>query len=200
MLAPQRPHVSVEETRARILAAAREIFEVNGTRGTTTREVAIRAGVNEATLFRHFGSKASLLAAMREDACGLELFRSVIAGLTGADIASDLRKLAGSSVVHMHGQRRLMLISMAEDAVSGVAEDPDSPEWRGPKQILTLLTDYFEARVNEGRLAGKPDVLARVMMGMMLQLVIARKLWTGDAVNQTTVDMLVDVFLNGVRT
>jgi AcrR family transcriptional regulator len=199
MIAPQRPHVSVEDTRARILSAAREIFEIHGTRGTTTREVAIRAGVNEATLFRHFGSKASLLAAMREDACGVEVFRSVIAGLTGTDIAGDLRKLAGSSVVHMTSRRRLMLISMAEDAISG-AEHPDGPEWRGPSQILTLLTEYFEARVAEGRLVGKPDVLARVLMGMMMQLVIARKLWTAEAVNQTTVDLLVDVFLNGVRT
>ena len=69
MLAPQRTHAGVEETRARILAATREIFERNGTRGTTTREVAERAGVNEATLFRHFGSKAALIGAMREDSC-----------------------------------------------------------------------------------------------------------------------------------
>ena len=33
MLAPQRSHAGVEETRARILAATREIFERNGTRG-----------------------------------------------------------------------------------------------------------------------------------------------------------------------
>jgi AcrR family transcriptional regulator len=200
MLAAQRPLTGVEDTRARILAAAREIFEVNGTRGTTTREVAQRAGVNEATLFRHFGSKAALLAAMREDACGLDVFRSVIAGLSGTDLAADLRTLAGSTVVHMYSRRRLMLISMAEDAVNGVVDDPDSPEWRGPNEIFRLLTAYFEAPVAEGRLTGKPEMLARVLMGMMLQLVIARKMWSGDAVNQTTVDMLVDVFLNGVRT
>ena len=200
MLAPQRTHLGVEETRARILAAAREIFEVNGTRGTTTREVAIRAAVNEATLFRHFGSKAALLATMREDACGVAVFRNVISGLTGDDIAEDLMKLSGSFVTHMMSRRRLMLISMAEDAVYGANEDPDGPEWRGPKQILTLLTEYLEARVAEGRLAGKPDMLARVLMGMMTQLIVARKLWVGEVVEQSTVDLLVDVFLNGVRT
>jgi AcrR family transcriptional regulator len=200
MIAQQRSHVGVEETRARILAAAREIFEVNGTRGTTTREVAVRAGVNEATLFRHFGSKAALIAAMREDACGVEEFRSVISGLTGSDIAADLKKLSGSSVVNMTKRRRLMLISMAEDAVYGTVDDPDGPEWRGPKQILELLTDYFQARVAEGRLAGNPLTLARILMGMMMQLVISRKLWVGETVDQSTVDLLVDVFLNGVRT
>ena len=200
MLATQRTHLGVEETRARILAAAREIFEANGTRGTTTREVAIRAAVNEATLFRHFGSKAALLAAMREDACGVAVFRNVLAGLSGDDIAADLKKLSASFVAHMMSRRRLLLISMAEDAVYGAIEDPDGPEWRGPKQILSLLTEYFDVRSAEGRLAGKPDMLARVLMGMMIQLVIARKLWIGEVVEQSTVDLLVDVFLNGVRT
>ena len=60
MIASNRS-AGTEETRNRILAAARAVYEHNGTRGTTTREVAERAGVNEATLFRHFGSKAALL-------------------------------------------------------------------------------------------------------------------------------------------
>ena len=200
MIAPQRANAGVEDTRARILAAAREIFEVHGTRGTTTREVAIRAGVNEATVFRHFGSKAALLSAMREDACGVQMFRSVISGLSGEDIAADLQTLAASSVAHLLSRRRLMLISMAEDAVAGVAEDPDGPEWRGPKQILFLLTEYFEQRIAEGRLVGRADTLARVLMGMLMQLVFARKIWASDDVNQTTLDLLVDIFLNGVRT
>ena len=84
MLAPQRSHAGVEETRARILGAAREIFERNGTRGTTTREVAERAGVNEATLFRHFGSKAALIGAMREDSCGIEAFRNLLPASTAS--------------------------------------------------------------------------------------------------------------------
>ena len=59
----------VEETRLRILAAARELYARKGSRGTTTREVAELADVNEATLFCHFGTKGQLLAAMAT-ACG----------------------------------------------------------------------------------------------------------------------------------
>ncbi len=98
MLAPQRTHAGVEETRARILAATREIFERNGTRGTTTREVAERAGVNEATLFRHFGSKAALIGAMREDSCAIETLRSVIGELNGTDIGADIKTIAHAAV------------------------------------------------------------------------------------------------------
>ena len=132
MLAPQRTHAGVEETRARILAATREIFERNGTRGTTTREVAERAGVNEATLFRHFGSKAALIGAMREDSCGVEAIRNLLTGLDGADIAADVKTIAYHGVGVMAGQRGLMCIALAEDAIEQGPPDLDAPEWRGP--------------------------------------------------------------------
>lgn len=198
MLAPQRSHAGVEETRARILAATREIFERNGTRGTTTREVAERAGVNEATLFRHFGSKAALIGAMREDSCGIEAFKNFLTGLDGVDIAADIRTLATQSVRVMSGQRALMCIALAEDAIEVSAPNFDAPEWRGPRQVLDLIAEYFAARAAENRIAGNPRFLARIFMGTMFQLVVARKLWGEDPMDQGTIDAIVDVFLNGV--
>lgn len=50
-----------DETRRRILAAAAAEFVEKGYGGATTRGIADRAGVNEVTLFRHFGSKQELL-------------------------------------------------------------------------------------------------------------------------------------------
>lgn len=55
---------SVEETRQRILAAAARVFAQRGLAGATTRAIASTAGVNEVTLFRHFGTKDRLLAAV----------------------------------------------------------------------------------------------------------------------------------------
>jgi AcrR family transcriptional regulator len=198
MLAPQRTHAGVEETRARILVATREIFERNGTRGTTTREVAERAGVNEATLFRHFGSKAALIGAMREDACGIEAIRNLLGGFDGTDIAADIKMLAYHAVKVMASQRGLMCIALAEDAIDQGPLDFDAPEWRGPRQVLGLLTEYFAARISEHRIAGEPSLMARIFMGMMFQLVVARKLWGNDPMDLGTIDAIVDVFLNGV--
>jgi AcrR family transcriptional regulator len=47
--------------RERILEAALREFAESGSRGATTRRIADAAGVNEVTLFRHFGSKDALL-------------------------------------------------------------------------------------------------------------------------------------------
>jgi len=47
--------------REKLLDAARRVFEQFGPTGATTRRIAEEAGVNEVTLFRHFGSKDALL-------------------------------------------------------------------------------------------------------------------------------------------
>jgi len=47
--------------RERLLDAARQVFAMYGAAGATTRRIAEVAGVNEVTVFRHFGSKEALL-------------------------------------------------------------------------------------------------------------------------------------------
>ena len=49
------------DVREKILRAAVTVFAEVGFRGATTRRIAQEAGVNEITLFRHFGSKDRLL-------------------------------------------------------------------------------------------------------------------------------------------
>lgn len=51
-------------TRARVLAAAGELFLARGYRATTTAAIARAAGVSEASVFAAFGSKAALLVAV----------------------------------------------------------------------------------------------------------------------------------------
>jgi AcrR family transcriptional regulator len=188
-----RPGSSSEETRARIIAAAKLIYEQNGTRGTTTREVAERAGVNEATVFRHFGNKQALLAAMREGACALAIFESVLASRSG-DLHADLRAIATSMVERMHEQRAMMCISLAEDARSEAV-----PEWRGPMEIMLRLEGYFAEAVAGGQIHGDPARLAAYFLGMCFSYVVARKIWDSYVIKPDDLDSMVNIFLNGVK-
>jgi AcrR family transcriptional regulator len=63
--------LSSEARRQAIVEAVKEVFAEKGFDGTTTRELAEAAGVSEALLYKHFPSKQSLYAAMRE-ACAKE--------------------------------------------------------------------------------------------------------------------------------
>lgn len=54
-----------EATKARILAAALDLFSSRGFEGSSTKSVAAAAGVSEGVIFHHFGSKLGMLRALR---------------------------------------------------------------------------------------------------------------------------------------
>src|SRR5262249_30358987 len=56
----RRSRRSPAAIKSLVLQAARELFAERGFGDVTTREVAVRAGVTQAQVFRHFGSKARL--------------------------------------------------------------------------------------------------------------------------------------------
>lgn len=58
----------VQDTRRRILTAARAIFASEGFRGGAVEQVARRARVVRPTIYRHFGSKLGLLDAVLAEA------------------------------------------------------------------------------------------------------------------------------------
>src|SRR6185503_14295989 len=55
------------DRRQEILAAAMELFARKGFRGTTTRDLATHAEVNEAIIFRYFKTKEELYRAILEE-------------------------------------------------------------------------------------------------------------------------------------
>jgi len=69
-----RSAARVEDSRARILEAARDLFGEYGVGDVTMAEVAEAAGVSRATVFNHFGSKHALVESVTE---------SVFAGYEG---------------------------------------------------------------------------------------------------------------------
>ena len=68
--------------------AATELFALQGFRGTTTRQIADTARVNEAIIFRHFGRKEDLYRAVIEREC--------LAGGKGTPPRKKLRGRNGS--------------------------------------------------------------------------------------------------------
>lgn len=66
MITKRRSREAASVRRQDILAAAEELFSQRGFSGTSTRNVAVKASVHEAVLFRHFSSKEELYRATIE--------------------------------------------------------------------------------------------------------------------------------------
>src|SRR5580704_15333754 len=140
-----------DETRSRILAAARELFALKGTRGTTTREVADRAGVNEATVFRHFGTKHALLHAMLDQYCETrDHLRETLTSMQGT-LEEQLRFIGHMAIDGIKRKEDLIRIGLAEQVT-----DPDGSAmtWRTPVGALSLLTEFMQGRIDAGELQG----------------------------------------------
>ncbi|MFG1843016.1 TetR/AcrR family transcriptional regulator [Micromonospora sp. NPDC049175] len=72
---PQKPRADARSNRERVVVAARETFAEAGLEAPM-REVARRAGVGVATLYRHFPTRAELVTTVLTDrvqACGVQM-------------------------------------------------------------------------------------------------------------------------------
>ncbi|GLY46995.1 TetR/AcrR family transcriptional regulator [Lentzea sp. NBRC 102530] len=65
--ARSRGDVSGEESRAKAVAVATELFALTGFKGTSVAAVAARTGLSQSGLLHHFPSKAALLTAVLEE-------------------------------------------------------------------------------------------------------------------------------------
>jgi len=86
-----RLRADAQRNRARILAAASEVFAEQGLEASAD-EIAVRAGVGHATVFRHFPTKDDLIVAILEDrVCELTRVAEEAAG--GGDAFAGLRRV-----------------------------------------------------------------------------------------------------------
>jgi AcrR family transcriptional regulator len=107
------------DTREQILSAAVRVFAEVGSRGATTRRIAEAAGVNEVTLFRHFGSKGALLAeALEWSARGLTLSTLPTEPVNPA---GELTAWSEEHLRALFGARSLLRTSMGEYEVNEAA-------------------------------------------------------------------------------
>ncbi len=192
--------VSVDATRLRILQATRDLYaRRGGSRGTTTREVAVRAGVNEATVFRHFGTKQTLLRAMLDEYCGHSEIPAIIATLDGP-LEAQLRRLGLAAVDAMVRKVDLLKVGLAEELVS---PETSVVAWDAPSRSFEALRAYFAGKVEAGEIRGEPLDLARTFLSFFFAYVIGGALWERhpdlDATPERVVDSCIDIFLNGVR-
>jgi TetR/AcrR family transcriptional regulator len=79
---PSTTHrLSSVDRRRQLIEAAMDLFSRKGFAGTTTKEIALAAGVSEAIIFRHFASKRDLYTAIIEHNIHSAGAKQVLAGI-----------------------------------------------------------------------------------------------------------------------
>ena len=130
--------------REQLLDAAVRLYAEAGYRGATTRRIADAAGVNEITLFRHFGSKDALI----KEAITRAGSSDVTQHLPEAprDPARELQDWARSHLTELRNRRALIRTCMGEiEEHPGIFSSENSPPARAARALARYLRRLRES-------------------------------------------------------
>lgn len=188
--------------REEILQAAIKLFAKKGFNGTTTRDLAAEAQVNEAIIFRHFKTKQELYRAILED----RLTRSQDFPCTELEAheAGDEREfleMVGQRFLEKHEHDTTFMRLMLFSALEGhELSDMFLAEMAG----RAPLSRYLKRRMSEGALRRMdPNLAARAFFGMFVSFVQWQQLFgqkrTQPFATDDVVRSFVSIFLTGVK-
>jgi AcrR family transcriptional regulator len=202
-MATSHVRFSAEDRRNQILETATDLFAHQGFEGTTTRQIAEKARVNEAIIFRHFPSKEDLYWAVIEHQCHLGQGRERIQEQLCRDASQ--REIFVSIAEDFLRRReqddrlgRLLLFSALENHrlshrffQTHIAE------------FYEQLSLYIRDRINDGTFREvDPLVAARAFMGMLVYHYMIQELFGGKKYQKMDTrdiaEKLVDLWLQGM--
>jgi AcrR family transcriptional regulator len=159
-----------QESRRKLLVAARQCFAQSGYRGTTTQEIAATAGLAEKTLFRHFPTKALLFrdAVVAPFASFIEHYietwRGRPRGARPTDVSVREFYSGAMEVFDEHGRLLVALVS----ALAFGSTDPElEDELRQSLGGMLNGLDHIGEWVRVNGLSLDPAITPRLMFGMV---------------------------------
>jgi AcrR family transcriptional regulator len=196
--------LSAEERRRQLIETATRLFASNGFSGTTTREIARAAGVNEAIIFRFFPHKDDLYAAILESKSADARTDALVDELRTAAAAGDDARVIGTVVRHITEHQRRdpeFLRLMLHSALEGHSFARQYRE-RHFAPLHLALREYVTARQRDGQFrAGDPEALVRAILAVPVHHSLVETLLPDDNVSfgHDVVDIYTTFILQGLR-
>lgn len=189
-------------TRQRLIKAALELFAAQGVTETTTRQIAESAGVNEVTLFRHFGNKHGLLLAVIEEAAVFtQLGQTLVQQATPTANLDQALKDYATACLQALERVPEMVRSVVGEAGQYPSENREALG-RGFTQANHYVAAYFETVICQGQLRThlSAEKLASLLNDMLLGYAVIEftsefhHLWQD---REEFLENLVTLFLHG---
>ena len=169
-----------EDRRLQILKVAMRLFSQRGFRGTTTKEIALAAGVSEAMVFRHFATKEQLYSAILDHkAClheTMDPLHVVAEAIANRDDRAVFEGLA-LDALNQHDcdpefHRLLLHAALEEHELAQMFWE------KFVKRVYRVLSKYIRTRQREGVMVElEPLVIVRAFVGMIIHHSLNNNLW-----------------------
>jgi AcrR family transcriptional regulator len=197
---PTRRTLAKQQTRAKVLAAARRLFSEEGYEGATIRDIAAAAGMSTGAVFANFTDKSDLFREiMLSDMTSLgEAMREAAERAKGVDDA--LLKMFSAGYAFYKSQ-----LPLARAAFSVGWTPEEGPQLRNSDpsvQLVEQIVDQLNAGVERGELGQEAEVKLRAQMLFEAYLSNYKQAifegWSLDALQARSRDQ-IRVILAGAR-
>ena len=202
----RRTKTETEQTRQRILGAARQTFLLRGMTGTTLEHIAETAGVTRGAIYWHFANKKALFDAMRGQVCLPLIDRTDVSllAMSRADplgcVEQFLLSMLSAVTSCTETRQTFEIMAFKCEYVAEFEKELDEHRRKSAEIVEVLAKVYRRARRVGQLRAGITPQLAAVetyafMMGLM-------RLWLLDQASQIVrpvVPALVAAHVDGRR-
>src|SRR3989344_5684347 len=159
---PTRRALAKQQTRAKVLAAARQLFSTEGYEGATIRDIAAAAGMSTGAVFANFADKSELFREiMVADLAALEE-AMIEAAARGRNVDDALLKIFSAGYAFYKSQ---MPLARAAFGMSWSCEDGQALRGIAHVQhIVDLFGEQLSLGVARGELSQECEIKLRSQM------------------------------------
>ncbi len=171
-MSPPKPAVEAD-ARARILAAAAEVFASIGFAGARVDEIAARAGVNKAMLYYHVGDKEKLYATVLTDTID-RVPPALLEAIANVDTSAEKLQCVLDTLASLPTHNPHFVPIMLREVASGGATLPDEMLAR-MAGIFRVVADVLAEGVKRKAFRATDPLLTHVsLIGSMIFLVASQ--------------------------
>lgn len=152
-----------EETRKKIMDVALRLFSESGYYSTPTKRIAQEAGVNELTLFRHFGSKEHLFQETTEKYVEAINLKSEITQHIQLDFETSMTEIAKDYLDFCFTNEKIYKIQLRLKD-----DEKEFVRLKLSRQFQDVLIEYFNELLEKGDIEGNPEIMATCFINSIL--------------------------------
>jgi len=199
--APKK-RLSAEKRKDQIVRIATDLFVKKGFKGATTREIARRADISEAVIYKYFARKEDLYRAIIDNRCDDDRGRSRLFSELEGKEGQDLFRAVALFLINEHTRdqtlmRLLMRSALERQDLSGVFIRTKGLD------LIEILEKNIKVLQEEGSFREmNPGLAARAFLGMVLHYVMTQEIYGLKKYYSFSAEeaalTFVDIFFDGI--
>ncbi len=154
---------SNNETSKKIMKVALKLFSEQGYYPTTTKQIAEEAGVNELTIFRHFGSKSNLFQVTTEYYVIDSKIDSILKDTEELNFEEAMFIITNRIYKLLIQNTKLYKVQMKLSD-----NEKDFVKLKLSRKVISILKDYFKELKENNKIKGEPEIMAVTLINSLL--------------------------------